>query len=71
MSPAEYAAAVDALGWSGRHVAGMLGCHRNLPPAWEDGRLTVPPAVAQWIGQIVQVIQKYPPPAQWRTRSAA
>lgn len=73
MSPAEYAAAVGELGLSGGRLAGQLGCHRNLPLAWEKGRLAVPPAIAAWISELKELYKQHPPPQphEWRTRSAA
>ena len=74
LSPTDYAAAVAALGLSNGRIAGELHCHRNLPHAWETGRLSPPPVVMAWLKDLLAHHMRRPqppPPQQWRTRSAA
>lgn len=72
MPPAELAAALDALGWSARYLAGLLGCTRVLVGQWLSGRTAVPPAVAAWVRRRVRDMQADPPPtaSEWRRRAA-
>ena len=70
MTPAEFDAALAALGWSARYLAGLLGCNRTLPLAWSSGRATVPVPVAAWLRALGAAHERLPLP-DWRTRSAA
>ena len=69
MTPTEYIAALDALGWSVRHLARLLDCAESVARAGGTGRAAVPAPVATWLRGLVRYHAAHPAP-QWRTRSA-
>lgn len=71
MTPVGLADALAALGWSGRHLASLLGCHRDLTTQWLSGRVAVPDRVAAWLKTLVAAHARHPAPTDWRVRSAA
>lgn len=48
MTPAEFTAWLDHMGWSQREAARRLGCGRNTISAWLDGQAPtpIPPYIA-------------------------
>jgi len=70
MTPAEFTAALDVLGWSRRHLVELLGCDTTLANRWASGRARVPTKIAQWLTRRVKDLQRDPPPEgpNWRVR---
>jgi transcriptional regulator with XRE-family HTH domain len=68
MTPAEFTAALTALGWSQRHLALLLGCSTNLPTWWARGEIEVPPSIAKWLAKLVAFHARHPVPDDWRQR---
>jgi len=66
MTPTEFTAALDTLGWSRRELARRLACDTNLPARWAAGA-TIPPAIETWLGAWVRFAVKHPAP-EWRVR---
>lgn len=69
--PDELDAILKKIGWSARHLAEVLECHRNLPTAWLFGRAKVPPLIALWLRQLAACHEAHPAPKHWRTRTMA
>ena len=68
MTAAEFAAALDALGWSARHVARLLKCHRNMPLRWLRDESPVPIQIARWLRSLVKAHEALEAPLDWRTQ---
>ena len=66
MTPGRYRACLEALGWSQRYLAVVLGCSDRLPRLWAMGGAPVPPAVAEWLVALVAAHEAVPVPANWR-----
>ncbi len=70
MTPAEFTASLDALGWSQRHLARLLECDTNMPTRWARGTVQVPPSIAEWLEQLVWHHECYGVPDDWRIRNS-
>jgi len=68
MTPAEFTAALDVLGWSKRELVRHIKCDTNLPLAWERGEIEIPPRIASWLLKLSSYHLKQPPPTDWRVR---
>ena len=68
MTPGRYRACLEALGWSQRYLAVVLGCSDRLPRLWAMGGAPVPPAVAEWLQALVAAHEAVPVPADWRQK---
>jgi ribosome-binding protein aMBF1 (putative translation factor) len=68
MTPAEFTAALDVLGWSKRELVRHIKCDTNLPLAWERGEVEIPPRTASWLAKLARFHLKQPPPTDWRVR---
>jgi hypothetical protein len=68
MTGPDFAAALDALGWSRRHLANLLGCDHDIPTRWASGRAVVPPEIARWLRVLRDSHALLPPPKGWRRR---
>ena len=66
MTPTDFIEALDILGWSQRHLAGVIGCDRALVGRWAHGTVPIPPAIADWLANLRTAVEAYPPPASWR-----
>lgn len=66
MTPAQFRAALAALGWSLRELSRRLGCSMTLPTRWAAGQGPVPAELARWLGLLAAAIGRYPVPV-WRT----
>ena len=54
---------LDALGWSQRGLADMLGLHETRVRRWARGLVEVPPEVAQWLETLAATHAAHPLPA--------
>jgi hypothetical protein len=66
MTPAEFSAALEALGWSHRHLARRLRCDSGLPIRWARGTAPVPLPLARWLVSAWDWHELHPPPVDWR-----
>jgi hypothetical protein len=66
MTPAEFTAALDVLGWSLRDLTRRIKCDSNLPTYWERGEVEIPPRIEAWLTKLVQFHLKHPAPKNWR-----
>ena len=70
MSPTRLRECLDALGWSQRGLADILGLHETRVRRMARGLLPVPPEVAEWLETLAAVHLAHPLPQGWQ-RSAA
>lgn len=68
MTGAEFAAALNTIGWSQRHLAELLGCDTNLPTRWTRGDAAVPKPIQAWLAKLAAAHRSLPPP-EWRRRT--
>jgi hypothetical protein len=66
MTPAQFAAVLDALRWNNHALARALACDESLVRKWTRGATPVPPRVAYWLWSLADVMRLHPPPAEWR-----
>ena len=64
----ELVTALDALGWSNRHLARLLGCDHKLTERWLDGTAAIPPSVLSWVRRLAAAHERNPAPTDWRVR---
>jgi hypothetical protein len=69
MTPAAFAAALERLGWSKRHLVDLLRCDTNLPTRWARGDAEIPPPIATWLTGLTGAHHAHPPPQDWRRRA--
>lgn len=70
MTPDRFAACLKTLGWSQRHLASLLACDTNLPTRWAAGRAAIPESIAKWLERCARMIERNPPPDDWRVKTA-
>lgn len=68
MTAAEFNAALDALGWSRRHLVKLLDCDPTLAQRWATGRAEVPDMISWWLLALVADHKHRGVPIGWRTR---
>jgi ribosome-binding protein aMBF1 (putative translation factor) len=66
MTSAEFSTALQAIGWSQRHLARMLECDDKMVRRWATGALAVPPSIGKWLNRLVACHDRHPPPDDWR-----
>lgn len=71
MTPDRFAAALETLGWTQRHLARLLRCDTNMPGRWAKGAAAIPPTIAAWLERLVGAHQGNPAPEDWRARAQA
>ena len=71
MTPTRLREVLDALHWSQRDLADLLGCNERLVRRWAAGQAGLPSPVAAWIETRFADHQHNPPPTEWRTREQA
>lgn len=69
MSPTAFTEALAQIGWTKRHLAGLLQCDTNLPTRWERGSAPVPPVIALWLMRLDAAHVRNPVPVEWRSRA--
>lgn len=62
MTPAEFRAALAAIGWSQRQLAAATGWSLGAVRNWADGKARVPPPVAGWLARQAARLAQDPPP---------
>jgi len=68
MTPAGFRAALEEIGWSRRQLAQRLECDTKLANRWATGGAPIPPQIARWLEQLARVLERNPPPNDWRVR---
>ena len=66
MTGQELASALATIGWSGRALAGRLGCDEKLVRLWLADRLPTPPPIGRWLASVAKAIDRLPVPDDWR-----
>jgi hypothetical protein len=68
MAPTRLRECLEALRWSQRELAVVLGCNDRLVRRWTAGSLghAVPESVAEWLEVLAMTHIRHPPPTDWR-----
>ncbi|WP_424138647.1 nuclease [Roseomonas chloroacetimidivorans] len=66
MTPTRFRECLDALHWTQRGLATILGCADTLTRGWASGRGTIPEPVAEWLEERARQAAETPPPEDWR-----
>ena len=69
MTPAEFESALQAIGWSHRHVARLLDCDVDIPIRWGKGIVEVPSSIGRWLAGLERVHRRSKAPEDWRLRA--
>ena len=68
MAPERFVACLTMLGWSHRHLIGLLRCDTNLATRWSRGQAAIPEAIATWLEALIAAYGHHQPPEDWRVR---
>lgn len=67
MTPVEFNATLQELGWGQRLLARRLGCDAMLVNRWANGKTPIPSQIAAWITRLRAAHAQQPKPADgWR-----
>ena len=64
MTPADFIAAQDAIGWSNVQLAARLAMNETQIRRWRNGRATPRAAVADWLRTLADFHEAHPAPAR-------
>jgi hypothetical protein len=59
-------ATLHTLGWSYRHVAGLLDCDHTVISRWAKGKDEAPRVVVTWLQRLAAQHEKLPAPTGWK-----
>ena len=62
MSPTDFRARLEALCWSQRGFAALLGVPHNTVHRWAVGQAVIPAATALWLEAVSAWLLAHPPP---------
>lgn len=66
MTPAQFNATLDAIGWSRSTLAEKLGLITDrVVRLWAARKVPGPPPVARWLREIAQTVEAMPPSKGW------
>lgn len=65
MTPTEYRAALESIGWTQRGLAERLGIHETRTRRWATGQYKIPPNVAEWLQRLAAAHEAAPWPEGW------
>ena len=63
MNPTRLRECLDAIGWSQRQLARVLGRQEGTVRQWARGAVQIPDDVAGWLERIAKAHFLYPPPS--------
>jgi len=66
LSPDEFRACLDTIGWSQRNLARRLAIHHTRTERMATGRYPVPPEVATWLRVMAAFHSSHMLPDGWR-----
>jgi len=69
MTKEELAVSLHVMGWTGRHLASVLGCDERMVRRWGLGEAPVPAPIARWLTTLRRCHERHPAPEDWRTRT--
>ena len=64
MTADRFRACLDALSWTGRGLAALLGVDERQVRRWAAGDYAVPPAIADWLERLAGFHEANPPPTR-------
>lgn len=62
MTPAEFSALLDRIGWSRRELARKIGVHEDGPRNWTRPGYRIPDQVADYLRAVAAALDAVPPP---------
>jgi DNA-binding transcriptional regulator YdaS (Cro superfamily) len=62
MTPAAFRAHLEALCWTQRGFAVLLGVAHNTVHRWALGKARIPPAIGAWLEEVSAFVRAHPPP---------
>jgi len=71
LKPDEFRDCLQAIGWTQRGLADLLGVHETRVRRWATGRIEIPGNVAAWLGELAQAHVAASLPEGWVRRSDA
>ena len=71
MTPTRLRECLDALGWSQRGLADLLGIHETRVRRMARGLVEVPGEVAEWLETLAAIHAAHPLPKGWGEARAA
>ena len=70
MTPDQFRACLEAIGWTQRGLAERLSCNERGVRRWADGSAAIPPAIAAWLMALASAHELHPAPQDWKRRAA-
>ena len=64
MTPERFRQCLDALSWSGRGLAALLGIDERQVRRWASGEYEVPDNIAAWLERLARFHERNPPPVR-------
>jgi hypothetical protein len=68
MTPDQFTAALQTIGWSQRQLVALLECDTILATRWSRGTAAIPPRIERWLTKLVACHERNPVPTDWRVR---
>jgi hypothetical protein len=68
MTPDQFTAGLQTIGWSQRQLVALLGCDTILATRWSRGTAAIPPRIERWLTKLVACHERNPVPNDWRVR---
>jgi hypothetical protein len=68
MTGAELDTALTSIGWTGRALAGRLGCSEMLVRKWRAESIPIPDDIGRWLRATARAIDRLPAPKGWRQK---
>jgi transcriptional regulator with XRE-family HTH domain len=62
MTASTFRAHLEALGWTQRGLAALLGLAHNTVHRWALDQAVIPERYAAWIENVAEFIKQHPPP---------
>ena len=62
MTASDFRARLEALGWTQRGFAALLGLAHNTVHRWALGQARIPDGIAAWLDEVLAFLQAHPPP---------
>lgn len=62
MTASAFRAHLEALGWTQRGLAGLLGVAHNTVHRWALDQAKIPPRIAVWLEAMAEHMKAHPPP---------
>jgi transcriptional regulator with XRE-family HTH domain len=64
MTAAAFRVQLEAMGWTQRGFAALLGVAHNTVHRWALDQAAIPEDVAAWLKSVAEFMRRHPPPAR-------